>query len=452
MIWLGPEFRLVNPKTFQTEGMSAEQLSVLFHEYTHYLQNIATVAGFHAFHRAISLWLLFRETMGTDFRSGGSSVLPPERREWVEQYLTLADAFDGDGDDEVFNWPEHFAPDECVVERHTATECARPFGRMTSHVTEVVVAGHALDTDTAATETFNYHFGVTAIMEGIAYEIDQIVAAGTDGSETPLSSPLFPYQTLRKLAERLSPGIPVDAILRLACLSLSTNDPAGVLVDLFARYNSEAAGGRSPREAIELIRRNPNYLDLTEAILLHDIPALQQNFLGDGNLERGVRRILGLYRRLLTLRRNDPFMEMSVIDDANGTVDFNEVRKLFGRVPRCTTLQENEGDEHDVERDFLFPPEDEPERSDDEFATLHCAIELLLVHIDREVDEIASTDTLDDTACPFYTCCTLKMRRCAPELCRKTPWASAAWPDWPAGQACWYGTATRASAGRNNPA
>jgi hypothetical protein len=446
MMWLGPEFRLINPTTFQTESMSAKQLSVLFHEYTHYLQNIATVAGFHAFHRAISLWRLFRETMGADCKSNGSSVLPPARQEWVEQYLALADAFDGD--DDVFHYD--FDPDQCIVERHDVMECDRPLGDMVTRVTEVVVSGHALNADTGATETFNYRFGVIAIMEGIAYEIDQVVGAGTDGNGTPLSSPIFPYQILRKLAERLSPGIPVDAILRLACLSLSTNDPAGVLVDLFDRYNLETTGGRSSKEAIESIQRTPNYHDLTEAILLHDIPALEREFPGGGKLERGIRRILIMYRRLLALRQNEPFIELSAISAATGTVDFDEIRKLFGSVPRCTTLQENEGDEHDMGRDFLLPPEDEPESSDDEFATLHCAIDLLLSH--REIDEIAPTDTLNESACPFYTCCKLEMRRSAPESCWTTPWAAATWPGWPAGKTCWYGAATRASVGLTRPA
>src|SRR5690242_20263499 len=96
MISLGPNAAFVDRSTLAPLPLDATCVSVLFHEYLHYLQNITTPAGYHSFRRALEVWRLFRETVGPGGTSAGSASLTSERAEWVAQYLAVGDAFNGE--------------------------------------------------------------------------------------------------------------------------------------------------------------------------------------------------------------------------------------------------------------------------------------------------------------------------------------------------------------------
>jgi hypothetical protein len=188
LIALPPQFGIVNPADMAINRMDEKGLSVLFHEYVHYLQNISTPAGFHAFYRTLELWRLFRETVRPDCTSAGSLNLARERQTWIEQYLTLGDALDGDVD---FEWSDAgLQPDRIVIENCDAQEIERPLGAMWTTVTEVILSGRATS-GSGNDEQFSYAFGTIAIMEGIAFELDQIVGAGENAAKAPQSAPIF---------------------------------------------------------------------------------------------------------------------------------------------------------------------------------------------------------------------------------------------------------------------
>ena len=231
--------------------------------------------------------------------------MPRERQAWAQQYLSLADVFDGE--DEIVWTEDDFIPDTLVIEACNATVLEKPLGEMLTRVTEVIVSGRASEADTGATERYRYAFGVIAIMEGIAYELDQIVAAGTKGTKNPEhSAPLFPYHLLREVARWKCLGIQMDATLHLASLSLLSNDPAGALLDIFDRYNILCGNGLSPAGAIERIYDEAaDIRRLIDAVLSTDIPELEKTFANAGALGRGVGQILQRYRELLRLRQRN---------------------------------------------------------------------------------------------------------------------------------------------------
>src|SRR5258708_30919327 len=139
LITLPAAFGIVNPSDLTLNELDNDQLSVLFHEYVHYLQNIATPAGFHSFHRALDLYRLFRETVNPDCTSAGSKVMPEERQIWVRQYLSLADAFDGEVEPE-WSAPD-FVPDSFAIEACETTVREMPLQSTFASVTEVIVTG-----------------------------------------------------------------------------------------------------------------------------------------------------------------------------------------------------------------------------------------------------------------------------------------------------------------------
>jgi hypothetical protein len=442
LIALPPQFGIVNPADMAINRMDEKGLSVLFHEYVHYLQNISTPAGFHAFYRTLELWRLFRETVRPDCTSAGSLNLARERQTWIEQYLTLGDALDGDVD---FEWSDAgLQPDRIVIENCDAQEIERPLGAMWTTVTEVILSGRATS-GSGNDEQFSYAFGTIAIMEGIAFELDQIVGAGENAAKAPQSAPIFPYHALRELAAWKVPGIETDVILRLACLSLLSNDPAGALIDLFESYTQFIGAGMSADEAVRRIYGEAQDVHrLIDAIVNTDIPRLERVFANAGALGRGVLRVLETYRGLLQRRRHDPFFELSVVDD-RGHVDFESMRRLLADIPLCEVLQVNDGDDDQIGRDLLlsFVGGTHVARRDDELAVQRAAAHHVLSHLD--CDRMLPTDQIGGCTCPFYECCILEMRKREPWRCKAAPWTAALWAGWPDGHTCWYGAAARAS-------
>jgi hypothetical protein len=69
LITLPPEFGIVDPADMALNRMDEDGLSVLFLEYVHYLQNISTPAGFHAFYRALELGGSFAKRLGRAARA-----------------------------------------------------------------------------------------------------------------------------------------------------------------------------------------------------------------------------------------------------------------------------------------------------------------------------------------------------------------------------------------------
>lgn len=280
LITLPPEFGIVDLADMALNRMDEDGLSVLFHEYVHYLQNISTPAGFHAFYRALELWRFFRETVGPGCTSAGSSNLAAERQIWIEQYLALSDAFDGDIDFER-NSPD-FQPDKIVIESCDAQKTERPLGALQTTVTDVELSGWAMSGDEKE-EQFSYAFGAIAVMEGIAFELDQIVGAGEKAEKAPQPAPTLPYHALREVAALKVPGIETDVTLRLGCLSLLSNDPAGALIDLLERYGQLIGTGMSRDRAVRHIYDEAESVRLLiDAIVNTDIPRLECVFANAG--------------------------------------------------------------------------------------------------------------------------------------------------------------------------
>ena len=271
MITLSPDHPIVDPTTFKLLPLNDDTISVVFHEYSHYLQNIATVAGYHSFRRSISLWRLFTETVGPEGTSKGSDSLTPERSEWVAQYLAIAGRFDGD--DEV-NLPKTLKIQSFRITGITRTPFEPRLGTGTVLLTQVILRGE-VSGRTNAKMPFEYHFGTIAIMEGLAHELDQIVAFGVDGRRTlKYVAPPFPYHALRELVAYVLPGADPISILRLGCLSLMSNDPAGALMDLCELTAARISYGMPLAVAIDNVVEtcSERIEALTDAVLAHDIP------------------------------------------------------------------------------------------------------------------------------------------------------------------------------------
>ncbi len=419
MITLGPKFHMVNASDLSPKDLDDDQLSILFHEYIHYLQNISTVAGYHGFRRYLDLWRLFAETVGEDGTSAGSDALSKTHQQWVFQYLAIAYEFDGEWEPD---WPDGFDPNSFEIEDFEVIPHELPIGDQTALVSAVTLYGRAVQ-DSMTVEEFAFQIGEVSISEGIAYELDQIVAAGEQGGKTPkYPSPPFPYEILRKFCELRCPGIDTLSVIRLGCLSLLSNDPAGALADLCMLY-AQGIQSSSPESVIDRIHGNSTQIRelITDAILKTDIPQHDEEFQGHGSLSRAVKFIHGLFRRSLQRRLVDPFIELNALS-RDSRVDRQRLNDLLVSIPPCTVRQEGRGSKHRISRDSLlnFGP---LESADADLSVLHCAQHFLLAHLGP--DRLLPSKKARSSPCPFYSCCSLAMRREASSNCKSRPWRAA---------------------------
>jgi hypothetical protein len=440
-ITLGPEVPIVDATTLRLLPLDNDRLSVLFHEYAHYLQNIATPAGYHSFRKALDLWRLFKETVDPDGSSRGSDALAPEKADWVSQFLAITRAFDGQVEPDL---PKHVEAVSFTIAGVARSALTFQLGPATSLISDVQLTGEIKD-KAGSKLPFEYHLGAIAVMEGVAHELDQIVARGVTGSDSPTyQPPPFPYHVLRKFILHLLPAADTVTILRLGCLSLLSNDPAGALSDLCDFVGSKVAKKISFSAAMDDIFKTSTQIHaLTDhAILAVDIPEHDSAFCNAGTLGLAVLHVNERFRRYLAARKINPFLELLALTE-NGNVDYDGIRRLFEQIPPCAVLQESTGSDNTLGRDLLWASDDSGFALRDEMAVLHSALHLMLSHLGK--DSILETKYIDPCQCPFYTCCSLSLRRKNPGICKRKPWEAAHWPGWPDGERCWYGAAVLAS-------
>jgi hypothetical protein len=439
MITLGVDAALVDPATMALLPLEPNNFSVFFHEYIHYLQNITTPAGYHSFRRALDLWSLFRETVDQSGVSQGSASLSQERSAWVSQLLEISEAFDGWVDS---NLPDSFDVDSFTVDSVSSHPSELTLGAQTSRVTEVIVKGSARDPNGSA-DTYSYRFGTIAIMEGLAFELDQIMASGELGTNKPKhAAPAFPYHVLRKLIASQIPAADSLSIIRLGCLSLMSNDPAGALFDLSRFANENLATGLTLHESIDRIGAG-QIVSLIEAVIAVDIPDHRSRF-AKGTIGKAIAHVHELFETHLRARVQNLFLE-SLALTPEGRVDLGGVSTLLGSIPPCAVLQERSGSKHEPDRDLLWVSGDRQYSLRDELAVLHCALHFMLIHLD--FDSILATRDVDKSHCPFYTCCSLPLRTANPKTCRQEPWKAFSWTGWTTSERCWYAAGVASSIG-----
>jgi hypothetical protein len=182
---------------------------------------------------------------------------------------------------------------------------------------------------------------------------------------------------------------------------------------------------------------------LNDAILSSDIPDHERAF-GGGTLGAALAFVHELFKKRLTDRKRDPFLELTVLAP-NGCVDLGGVRRLFDEVAPCVVLQQGHGNENQLGRDLLWTADDHTFDLRGELAVLHCALHFLLAHLGP--DCFVATSHADPSPCPFYTCCSLQLRQTSPGTCKRTPWKAFGWAGWLSGEGCSYAAAVASSAG-----
>lgn len=438
---------LINPTTLAMRTDDAEDFSTFVHEYWHYLQNLTTVAGFSSFELFHDLAARFHETLvnNGDGTSVGSAGILGTHGPVVQELLEIMDARRGEDCPAGIDDQDVDAFDilDVTIDEHALTRNGQqvPLGRVRLSVRLRLNDGTETDADML--------FGQLCIEEGIAYEIDRMVAGGGPGTPAADNAPPFPYLVLRELAcARSDADVHRIDLIALATLALLTTDPAVSFLDMLDDFGVRRTAGETSDQALDGIWQGlrAHSEQVIRLIIDHDMPSIVAAYQGRGLLQHAVEYLAENYTDLLRRRLQDPFFDIRAF--TNNNLNRAALEQLFRQTLPCDTIQSLSGDEHAVARDLLVtfgvPPERWTRlgyRPSDFLRTLECQVDYLLAHLGNS-GFLASANT--DSRCPFYTVCGLSLRRDHSELCRGSPWGA-----FDPGQPyhCWYGTAVASTLG-----
>lgn len=229
---------LINPTTLAMRTDDAEDFSTFVHEYWHYIQNLTTVAGFSSFELFHDLAARFHETLvnNGDGTSVGSAGILGTHGQAVQELLEIMDEACPAGIDE--QEVDAFTIVDVAIDEYALSRNGHqvPLGRV--RLTMKVQLNDGTETDAGML------FGQLCIEEGIAYEIDRMVAGGGPGTPAADNAPPFPYLVLRQLACAHS-DVDVHRIdlIALATLALLTTDPAVNILDMLDDFGARRTAG-----------------------------------------------------------------------------------------------------------------------------------------------------------------------------------------------------------------
>jgi len=446
---------VIDPVSLQLIQNNPENLSVLVHEYWHYIQNLTTVAGLISLVLQQHFVAAFSETLYdmADGTSVGSNAVGGDLPARVQELIEIFQAREGD-----LALPT-IEQEEVRSFRITSVhedEYDLSFRNIPVPLRKIVLDIEVEMSD-GSNDTEQLVFGQACVEEGIAYLVDRMVAGEGTGSIGPENAPPFPYRILRELALTGSTADMTSVeIASLGTLALLTPDPAGIFLELRDGYAHARSAGRSIIESLDEVwqQMRSNVEVIIQVIEQHEIPSLLAMHQGRGLVEIAFEWLARQYMSLLQKRRLHPLFDLYPF--ANNGLNRVALSNLLRTLLPCDIVIGQAGGLHDVERDILISfgmPGlfAHGYRLSDLLRTLEAQQHFVLSHLGR--DGFLTTEEVENdraelpdsevSACPFYSSCGLELRQTHSEICFRRPWRifDQTRPN------CWYGTAVSCTLG-----
>jgi hypothetical protein len=397
---------------------------IFAHEYFHYWHNISTVVGFRLLGLNHQLLAAFSRTLNEplDGTSAGASVLSGDDVHHCSELLALVVDLEGDGApnaDSLHNSNVTFAVTDYSVDHQR---------RAPLRSQQVPNPGVALSVVTFSpngeAQAGTMALGAYAIEEGIAMLVEQAIAefVADARSDDCLE---YPYKVLERTVEKIvgarqSPYVCAS----LGTLALLTTHPGPGLVVLAELYRDhlQAAG---PDEALERV------IEQTRGIRESDLRSAREGAQqvvrmqeGRGLSEMALQHFQRQLDAAIEVRLADPLLDIKTVFQAENPR--SALINMLEKFPSCDIVQQAEGPDGMIERDRTLG---EPVMTESGFTTseatrvLHAQFDYVWAHIDREVGEFASSNSVA-AKCPYFTTCGLPLRSTQPDVCATQPWRS----------------------------
>ncbi|MEL1245292.1 hypothetical protein AAEO56_13530 [Flavobacterium sp. DGU11] len=414
LIGLSPSVNIFNRKI--DEEIPVKEYSIFTHEYWHFLMNISTTVRVRDFALFYQLFPIFSKTL-TEEGNGMSdtSVLTAEDKILLSQINDMFIAYNEGGIDnpeelEINNF--RIVSEVLGEDAHlTLRDCKVPFKRSKVKI--------EFDTPQGISQKYMY-LNSDYIEESIANSIEKIIYDDGD------SIPEIPYLMLSKLSAYFN-GEPLSNY-ELACigtLSLLTTNPALSLNSLFKDYKA-LRGFHTMQESIDRLSDEikPIFSQISN-IILEDLISILKVYENREPSYQAIKRVYEKIEMCLYYRERDLLFELNAF--RNNILNKEILNYLvFKMVNPCDVLQERQGDENLVNRDFIksFETDNIKVNSHDVLPyflnqIMNCQLNYLKAHWAM----FALMDSRIATSkCPYYTVCDLPNRIINTDRCLNKPW------------------------------
>jgi hypothetical protein len=279
-------------------------------------------------------------------------------------------------------------------------------------------------------------FGKFFLYEGLAYELEIVYSSSInrehgdemDGTE---------YTVLRYLSRHIVPGITTHTMLRLAAMSLAYVNCGAMFIAMLERLAIELKAGRDDAYLLSIVRKKTisDYAERSK-ILKGVLTEIEDAFKGRSSLEIAYADLKQNYIIAAAERIKNPAFEVDMIYNKQ----FNELLHL---IPPCDFMWvfNNKNtfmrDLYGTTKSQIVNGEPIAIHHNIFIANVHYA-NVLFYTLNGDISYFNSGD--DEICCPFYTSCSLQLRRDNPQICSTTPWIT-----YDIGFAngkgyCWYGS------------
>lgn len=421
--------------------LQQENLSALFHEYLHYIQETSTIAGHSVMLNNILMKALFTSYNSPDIKSS-ISLGVKANIEHAEKFANAAltnSIIDGSG---PLDFNMRYITDISMeaFEMHFPTA---PAGKQSGlfDIPKITYSG-IINGQPATNQIF---LGRYYLYESLAYEMDQIIEKRQKGL-THIADPHrgTEYTVCRMIAQYIFPCIRQEIAMAAALLALQHVDAGNAYIIILKRLATGDKNGIGQDKVIAKCKQTVS----------DTLTRQRENFFGQQDiyaslfkdrmgLEKAYTYISEVNRSLYNLRISNPCFELDWV--LNGDYD-----RILDHAQMCDYLYifknpEQESDDPEYFRDFIATilPEDICQALKVLIAFDHYFFSHLGMSTERVENNPRSSHQ-----CPFYTCCDLDTRVKHPELCKTRPWRIYEILQ-PQRKHCWYSQAIMESKGRN---
>jgi len=418
----------VDPRGFN----GGHELAYVFHEWIHYLHNVSTIHGLSAFANLIHLWSGFRQTIGPDGFSMGSSTHPEDIQLHFRQKNTFIQSIRNRRPNAISG-----KPSEDLVTVTALSERSQVLPGL-DFKTRVIVCELNIRNAQGDNYPASVEIGSHEIVESVAYMLEARFTIRAGGK--PVEVPFAPYRLLTMLANHVAPHLTEELVIACGIASLQNSDPPASLLHELAFAEAERLKDCDVFAALE--DRQCQGLHNASEWIEEQLKVIEDIFPVEEPMARAVRKTVSTMRSNFEARKQLPFLELTIIKSiiqSNGNL--TPILRAFGA---CGIFQQCLGFDDDLQRDRLyeFILDDEKDPSLDLGRRLmHAAFDFIRLH--SRQGEIVPTLELPKSRrnmCPFYTVCGLETRRESPQVCAEEPWLTA---HRATADLCWYGHAVR---------
>lgn len=439
----------IGNKLFSSDKASIIDLGTFIHEYIHYLQNSATIAGVYEFTVQLRLLFCFSMTLDESRCSVGSESLDVNIQSSINdifryQHVLRGDRFPQDNIYRIHRSDIHIKVSNisCLKQQFKLPE---------AHETEQVILSLIVESKNAAPTNHQMSFGTNCICEGLAWELERnlLKIELSEDELNSISPPASPYKILRAVYEYYMGSQKSSGnLIRCGLIALQSESPASIFIDICQNLKTHGPLAHDAEFPLDIVNKMQEVVgESVDQLFNQMVDPMIKNFAGLGPLKSTFLAIQNNYKKYMQIRLNDPFFEMSLVDS---TRDLQSLIEMLMSMPPCPIIQtlDEENEEGRTEVISWFDGHlglDKKNninanvdglgvyQSMNAFFGSH-AINSKIYPTKFLIDNNNNDSIIKRVCCPFINSCGAPQTIHSPKICRESPWESPVNHN----SSCWY--------------